>query len=231
MKKTALLFAIVTVMGLLAQSAWASISVSASPAGPTSVNPGGTFTEQILYSSTNPPPDLGAFDLVFEGAATQNGTSLSNFRITGNTPNPSRPDWQIIAPDSSNDVFGAHTTSDHAGFLQTEDEGYSTNLANSAFPAGPFTNFSLGTWTFALSNTVNPGTYTFSTTQLSTSPNNFSDTVSSSNGPNFGNWAWGNAATFTVTVGAVPEPATWSLFGLGSLGAFGLNLLRARRKG
>jgi hypothetical protein len=27
----------------------------------------------------------------------------------------------------------------------------------------------------------------------------------------------------------VPEPATWSLFGLGAIGTFGLNLLRARR--
>jgi hypothetical protein len=32
---------------------------------------------------------------------------------------------------------------------------------------------------------------------------------------------------FTITV--VPEPATWSLFGLGAIGTFGLNLLRARR--
>jgi len=34
--------------------------------------------------------------------------------------------------------------------------------------------------------------------------------------------------TFTITV--VPEPATWSLFGLGALGALGLNLRRVRRK-
>ena len=34
--------------------------------------------------------------------------------------------------------------------------------------------------------------------------------------------------TFTITV--VPEPATWSLFGLGALGALGLNLQRVRRK-
>jgi PEP-CTERM motif len=36
-----------------------------------------------------------------------------------------------------------------------------------------------------------------------------------------------SAPNFTITI--VPEPATWSLFGLGVVGAFGLNLLRARR--
>jgi hypothetical protein len=230
--KKATILAVLSVMALLAQSAWADISITANPAGPTIVSAGGTFTEDILYTSTAPPPDLGAFDLIFEGAATQNGSSIGGFAITGNTPNPSRTDWQIIAPDFTNDAFGAHTTSDHTGFLQTEDEGYSTNLANSAFPSGPFTNFDLGTWTFHVPTGLNPGTYTFQTTQVSTSPNDFSDTISSSSGPNFGTWAWGNSAQFQITIAsAIPEPATWALFGLGTLGAFGLNLLRARRKG
>jgi hypothetical protein len=139
--KKALVTALVAA-GFFAQSASASITVSASPGGPTSVSPGATWTEQILYTSTNPPPDLGAFDMLFEGAATQNGNSISGFRVTGITPNPGRPDWVPNTTNATNDFFGAHTVSDHSGFLQTIDEGFSSTLAPSAYPGGPFANFS-----------------------------------------------------------------------------------------
>ena len=67
---------------------------------------------------------------------------------------------------------------------------------------------------------------------------NFSATAGGAGDPGFqGSWIdnmggtsfdVNSEPTFTITV--VPEPATWSLFGLGALGALGLNLQRVRRK-
>lgn len=64
---------------------------------------------------------------------------------------------------------------------------------------------------YTISTTSNPGTGWVS-------PSNTSPT----------DHAFDSHASILITV--VPEPTTWSLLGLGALGAFGLNLLRARRR-
>ncbi len=69
------------------------------------------------------------------------------------------------------------------------------------------------------------GTYTLFTTTISPKGSEVSRDAS-------GGFAtvFAPTAAYTITIAAVPEPATWSLMGLGGLGALGLTWLRARRQ-
>ncbi len=225
MKRITILAAI-AVMGLLAQTTWATIDFGVLQAQPIVVSPGsGTFTVTLTLNITQSsmPSNISGYDAIFEAAQNQNGgITNGQFNVTGSSTPPSQPGWLAIAsyPDSLTLVG-----TDHTGFVQTGDEGYAGNNSTAQTINTPISGLQLATYTFSYSGVLAGQTYNFQTTLLSTSAGKFSDVTDTAGST----WAASSRALFSITT--VPEPATWSLFGLGTLGAFGLNLLRARRKG
>ena len=152
----------------------------------------------------------------------------SKFSITGVTYGSTFSSANASGPATV--LFNDSTASNGAASnftLEDRDLGSTVGVGNPpvAAPASPFTTT---TMTINLSGLA-PGTYTLESTFNSSriseqteqaGPNSFVD-HSFENGV-------ASPATFTITV--VPEPATLSLFGLGALGSFGLNVLRRRRR-
>jgi hypothetical protein len=142
----------------------------------------------------------------------------SNFSLTGVTYSSAFPSGNQTTPATV--LFNDSTAADGAssGFtIETRDLGATVNDTTMPVAAGTVSDTSM---TVNL-NGLAPGTYTLKSTISGSRPSEQSD--ASFVGHNF------PLSTFTITV--VPEPATWSLLGLGGLGSFGLTLLRARRRG
>lgn len=152
------------------------------------------------------------------GAATHiTLTSETYFTITNQTdPGP-------------NKVFNASSGAD-GGFLASHDSQINpqTGTVDTGDLGGTFAphaagTFQVATLNFAVSGLA-AGTYHLETTHLlgltSEATNNNTDPSQRD--------SLLPQAIYTITV--VPEPATLSLLGLGSLGSFGLTMLRARRR-
>lgn len=118
-------------------------------------------------------------------------------------------------------VFNSATGADSGFTGENADLGATSttdvnNNFNQAQPPGTYPVTTLG---FNLSGAP-AGTYTLQLETISPHISEISDTSHVAHAV--------GVSTYTITV--VPEPATWSLFGIGGLGTFGLTWLRARRK-
>ena len=198
----------VVALGLLAQSAFAAVPNYTFSASPLTQNvSGGTFQVTLSLQDSG-PNNAAAFDIYIATAAANSGL----FSITSAT---GQGVWTNSGPGSfSPDALNIAAAS---GFVRNNiDMGFSASSPQSA----PFTQ---AIEILAFSYTAGPGTYTFSTTTTANAGGFYSD-VSDSTGNSV---IEGSPGTFTITI--VPEPATWSLLGLGGLATVGLNVLRRRR--
>ena len=224
MKKTALILTLslaAMVSSGLAQYT-SNAAFSWNPAGPTSVSAGSSFGETLnLQITGSPPTQFSGFDLILESG----NAPSSDFAVTAATSPLQGQGWNFIGTSGFPDTLTT-ANSDHSGFVQNQQD-----LGFAGPPAQADSNYSsataIATYTLSIAPGTPAGTYTFESTGFyaSTAGGNTTRFSDVSDGTNTLKVA---PATFTITV--VPEPATWSLFGLGALGAFGLNLLRARRK-
>lgn len=148
-----------------------------------------------------------------DGIASQ--VSLTNAQyFTFSNANNSGP--ATVAFDTTGSGTGADT-----GFtLETRDLG--GTVPDTSTPANGIAAGTYHDTTFTVNlNGVAPGTYELRSTVLPSRVSEQSDT-------SFTAHAFDSQAVYTITV--VPEPATWSLMGLGGLGAFGISWLRGRRR-
>jgi hypothetical protein len=224
MKKVAFIFTFAVAIAL-AQAAWATSTISASPST-QNVAPNSTF--QVTFSlavtgDANDPSTVKGVDLFLQALNSQNGGQVSNlFSIASQTP---ATGWLAAGPGDYPDPFQTSMVHSAGNAENTEDQAV-TRTNNSGALNPPFTATAFETLTFNI-GAAPAGTYNFSTTAPTSTSDPRGTHITDASGAYF---IPTNQASFSITVSAVPEPATCSLFGLGMLGAVGVNLLRARRK-
>jgi PEP-CTERM motif len=172
----------------------------------------GTFTFDVNYTFSGGTSTGLSYWLETE-AATASAISISNetyFTFPIAQDGEAKP-WAF------NDTSGRTS----ASFLTDQSATQAGDLGATNSTAQAAGTYKVSTLQFTLSGLA-PGTYHIETTTAS--PKVSEGTVNLADNPF-------SQTVYTFTVGpAVPEPATWSMLGLGGLGSFGLTWLRVRRR-
>jgi PEP-CTERM motif len=229
MKKTLLVLCMSA--GLVAQSALATITFSTNQ-NIYNAAPGGSVTLTLSVASTGATPtNVDGFDTIFEGATSQNSVPDISSDFTISASSASQSGW--VSNSATYPATFSTTFSDHTGFTQNQKDAGYFDFNTPAGAQGLPGTVALASYTFSIAPGTPTGNYVFDTTagSYTNSAGGASTRFSRISNSDGVATRIDNPAVFTITVSTIPEPATWSLFGLGSLGSLGLTMLRARRKG
>jgi len=230
MKKSILILS--AAVSLLAYPAFGQ-TISATGTNAT-INPGSGSTANsrisVTVSGANSIGDPNSLNLLIAtpGTGANSGVSLFNvFVFSLVSPYDNKNSTSSTSNRSTFATAGDTANSGNTVSTTTLDLGANVSTTAPSIASSGSTTISVDVLQFtSLANLVPGSVYRFFAT--SGGPTDAQGSwIDNTANATFGLNTTKGTPLFTITV--VPEPATWSLFGLGAIGAFGLNLLRARR--